>query len=90
MRLESNHFKTFSISTSKHVATSPMFSAEAYNVLSSAKLHICDFPMQSMRSFRNILNSKGPRIEPCDTLDETQRQSLKVVPNFTRCFLFDR
>ena len=63
-----------------------MFSPEAYNVLSSAKLHISDFSMQRVRSFRNILNSKGPRIEPCGTLDETQRRSLKVVPIFTRYF----
>ena len=84
--MRSNHFGTFSMSTSKHVTTSPMLSPEAYNVLSSAKLHVFDFSVQNIRSFRNILNSKVPRIEPCGTPNETQRQSLKVVPIFTRWF----
>ena len=70
MRFESNHLRTFSISTSKHVATSPMFSPEAYSVLSSAKLHIPDFSMHNRRSFIYMLNSRGPRIESYDTPDE--------------------
>ena len=90
MRFESKHFWMFSISTSKHVATSSMFSPEACNVLVSAKSHISDFSIQNIRSCRNILISKLPRIESCGTLDETQYQSLKAVPIFIRYFLLDR
>ena len=35
-----------------------------YRVLSSAKLHISDFPINKNISFMNILNSSGPNIHP--------------------------
>ena len=85
MRLELSHLRTFSISASQHVATFPMFSPEAYNVFSSAKLHIYDFSMQNTR-----LKSSDPVMESCGTPDDTRSQSLKVVLIFTRGFMFDR
>ena len=36
-----------------------------YIVLSSAKLQISDFSMKKKISLMNILNSRGPNIEPC-------------------------
>ena len=38
-----------------------------YIVLSSAKLQISDFSMKKKISLMNILNSRGPNIEPCGT-----------------------
>ena len=76
MQFESNHFRKFSMSASKHFATSPMFSPEAYNILPSAKLHIVYFSIHNIRSFINILNNKGPRIEPCGIPDEIKCRSL--------------
>ena len=37
-------------------------------VLSSAKLHTSDFFMEKIKSLINILNKRGPRIDPCEPL----------------------
>ena len=58
---------TFSDSFSK-VVSSASFSFEIEEiVLSSAKLYISDFCSVVSRSFRNMLNKIGPKLEPCGT-----------------------
>ena len=37
-------------------------------VLSSAKFHTSDFFMENIKSLINILNKRGPRIDPCEPL----------------------
>ena len=37
-----------------------------------------------------MLNSKGPKMEPCGTPRINSSQSLNIEPNFTLCFLLLR
>ena len=62
--------------------------SQAYNVLSSAKLQMSDFKLQKNRSFMNILNKIGPRIEPCGTPSIIFNHSLIDDPIRTRIFRF--
>ena len=54
---------TFSDSFSKVVSSASFEEI----VLSSAKLYISDFCSVVSRSFRNMLNKIGPKMEPCGT-----------------------
>ena len=47
--------------------TFPRFLLRLYSVLSSTKLQTFDFVIESNKSLINILQIRGPRIEPCGT-----------------------
>ena len=81
----SNHWITSKVSTVRMLMTSRSVLAIANRVLSSAKLQSSD-----SRSFRNILKSKGPKIEPCGTPSLTPRYELKLLPILTLCVRFVR
>ena len=57
------HFEIQAIS----VFTSNVTDFANDNVLSSAKLCRDVFMMQKKKSFKNLLNGMGPKIEPCGT-----------------------
>ena len=61
-----NHFKTSIILDFKISFRNVRFlsSLYLYKVLSSAKLHISVVLKSRRKSFRNMLNSKGPKIDP--------------------------
>ena len=62
-----NQLTAFYDSFSK-VASSVYFSFEIEEIaLSSAKLYISEFSSVVSRSFRNMLNKIGPKMEPCGT-----------------------
>ena len=64
-----NQSTAFSDSSSK-VVSSASFSLEIEKiVLSSAKLYISEFSSVVSRSFRNMLNKIGPKMEPCGTTE---------------------
>ena len=46
-------------------------------MLSSAELHISDFFMEKNKSLINILNKRGPRIDPCGTAVSISHRELK-------------
>ena len=81
----SNHWITSKVSTVRMFVTSRSVLAIANRVLSSAKLQSSDSRGNNNKSFRNILKSKGPKIEPCGTPSLTPRYELKILPILTLC-----
>ena len=56
-------------------------------MLSSAELHISDFFMEKNKSLINILNKRGPRIDPCGTPILISHQDLDDESVLVHCFL---
>ena len=78
--------KPFPDSFSK-VIGSASFSFEIEEiVLSSAKLYISEFSGVVSRSFRNILNKIGPKMEPCGTTEISNWKVLRISSILTFCF----
>ena len=74
-----NQLVAFCESSSKHLTTILDVLACAYSVLSSAKLYISVFLKMSTKSFMNILNNIGPRIDPCGTPAKYPRTCSNVL-----------
>ena len=64
MELILDQYKSLLASCFKFSNTVFKFVPQEYKVLSSAKLQISNFPMTKNKSFINILNNKGPSMEP--------------------------
>ena len=65
MKLVFNQYKSLLASCFRFSNTVFKFAPQEYKVLSSAKLQISDFSMTKNKSFINMLNNKGPSMEPC-------------------------
>ena len=65
MELILSQYKRLRASCLRFSNTVSKFAPQECKVLSSAKLQISDFSMTKNKSFINILNNKGPSMEPC-------------------------
>ena len=65
---------------------SPDIFLQELSVFSSAKLYTSDFETKKSISLMNMLNNKGPGINPCGIPQVISHQSLKLEPIFVLCF----
>ena len=88
--LSLNHFNAIFRSDWRFSITSFTDLAQLYMVLSSAKLQISVFSTNHNISFKKILKSNGPRIEPCGTPRRIFNHELKVESSLTLCVRLEK
>ena len=74
------------MSCCKQFSTTDRLGLDLYKLLSSAKLQMSDFSINTMRSLMKILNMRGPRIEPWGIPVKVSIHFLIADPIFTFCF----
>ena len=92
MRLSSNHLGRSFEDFSKDAIESSILSEIAYGVVSYVQFAISvlfKFKVKN-KSARNMLNKKGPKIEPCGTPNNISCHELFESFTLTVCFLFDK
>ena len=81
-----NYLRIFPKSNLRLSNISPDIFLQELSVLSSAKLYTSDFETKESISLMNMLNIKGPRINPCGIPQVISHQSLKLESIFVLCF----
>ena len=89
-RLSSNHFSRSFEDFFKDDIKSSILSETAYGVVSSAYIVISVLFNVKNKSARNMLNTRGPKIEPCGAPNSISCYKLYESFTRTRSFLFDK
>ena len=90
MRLSSNHLGRSFEDFSKDAIESSILSDIAYGVVPYVQFAISVLFKVKNKSARNMLNKRGPKIEPCDTPNSISCHELFESFTLTVCFLFDK